>query len=132
MDFSTWSPSHTIIAIFAVVGFIGQVAVLFYRTGQLEKQVEKQTEAFRHVLERQGEMFDKRIGEVNQQIGSLRTEIVSVRADTNQQIGDLRTDMNQHIGDLRREIAGVREEISRLNQNHIEHLTHHNQGKEGA
>ena len=40
MDFSAWSQSHTIIAIFAAVGFIGQVAVLFYRTAQLEKRIE--------------------------------------------------------------------------------------------
>ena len=31
MDFGTWSPSHTILALFIVVGFVGQVAVLFYR-----------------------------------------------------------------------------------------------------
>ena len=41
MDFSAWSPSHTILVIVVVVEFIGQVAVLFYRTGLLEKRIEK-------------------------------------------------------------------------------------------
>ena len=31
MDFGTWSPSHTILALFIVAGSIGQVGVLFYR-----------------------------------------------------------------------------------------------------
>ena len=34
MDFGAWSSSHTILALFAVMVFIGQVAVYFYRTKQ--------------------------------------------------------------------------------------------------
>ena len=56
MDFGTWSPSHTILVIVVVVGFVGQVAVLFYRTGQTEKRVDKllhqQGETFIHAIER--------------------------------------------------------------------------------
>ena len=118
MDFSAWSPSHTIIAIFAAVGFIGQVAVLFYRTAQLEKRIEKQGEDLRqqgetyfHAIERLENRMDKRFTEVisqtTQQLSEVRTEIASLRSDMNQQI------------------ASVREEISKLNQNHIDHLMHH-------
>ena len=44
MDFGTWTPSHTILALFIVVGFIGQVAVLFHRVGQTEKRLARSEE----------------------------------------------------------------------------------------
>ena len=56
MDFSTWSPSHTILMLVVVVGFIGQIAVLFYRTAQLEKRMDKQNNEFRQ----QGERLENR------------------------------------------------------------------------
>ena len=109
MDFGTWSPSHTIFVFVMFVGFIGQVAVYFYKTSQNDKRIER--------LE---ERMDKRFGEVisimNHQIGEVRAEI-----------GDLRTDMNQQISDLRGEIRDLRLEMSKLNQNHIDHLTHHHE-----
>ena len=122
MDFSTWSPSHTIIAIFAAAGFIGQIAALFYRTGQLEKRIEKQGEDIRqqgetffHALERLEDRVDKRFTEIipqmTQQISEVRTEI-----------GNLQSEMKQNIG-------SVREEISKLNQNHIDHLIRHQDEK---
>ena len=59
MDFGSWSLSHTILVIVVVVGFVGQVAVLFYRTGQTEKRMDKlaadlhhQGETFIHAIER--------------------------------------------------------------------------------
>ena len=110
MDFSAWSPSHTILVIVVVVGFIGQVAVLFYRASQLEKRMDKQNDALRqqgetffHAIERLEDRIDKRFVEVNQRLSEVRTE----------------------IGEVRTEIGEVRTEISKLNQNHIEHLTHH-------
>ena len=125
MDFGTWSPSHTILVIVVVVGFVGQVAVLFYRTGQTEKRVDKlaadlhqQGETFIHAIERLEERTDKRFVEVNQQIIGLGLEM-------SQQITGLRSEMNQRISEVRDEIAGFRTEMSKLNQNHIEHLTHH-------
>ena len=126
MDFSAWSPSHTILALFIVVGFIGQVAVLFYRTGQTEKRIDKveealrqQSETFFHALERHEERMDKRFVEANQQIVGLRT-------DMNQGFSDVRSEMNQRLSDMQAEIGDVRSEMRVLNQNHIEHLTHHN------
>ena len=120
MDFGTWSPSHTIFVFIMLVGFIGQVAVYFYKTSQNDKRIER--------LE---ERMDKRFGEViaimNHQIGEVRTEIGGVRADMNQQISDFRSEMNQQGSDLRGEIRDLRLEMSKLNQNHIDHLTHHHE-----
>ena len=103
MDFSAWSPSHTILVVVGIIGFIGQVAVFFYRIGQSEKRTDKiegliikQSETFFNAIERLEERTDKRFVEVNQRISEVRDEI-----------------------------SGVRDEISKLNQNHIEHLTHH-------
>ena len=45
-------------------------------------------------------MFDKQIGAVNQQISKIRSE------------------MNQHL-------SNMTAEISKMNQNHIDHLSHH-------
>ena len=107
MDFGTWSPSHTLLALFVVAGFIGQVAVLFYRMGQQEKRMVRSEE---RAEKRDAEllaMVDKRIGEVNQRIDSLRSE------------------MNQRLSDMQAEINGVRTEIRQMNQNHIEHLNRH-------
>ena len=107
MDFSAWSPSHTILVVVMVVvtaiGFIGQVVVLFHRTRQLEKRQDKQGEdlhrqgeTFIHALERLENRIDKRFGEVN-----------------------------QRLTDMQAEIRDVRSEMRQLNQNHIDHLSHH-------
>ena len=100
MDFGSWSPSHTILALFVVAGFVGQVAVYFYKTSQNTKRIER--------LE---ERMDKRFA-----------ELISIM---NQQIADLRSEMNQQMSDVRGEIRDLRLEMSKLNQNHIDHLTHH-------
>ena len=96
MDFGTWSPSHTILVLVVLVAFIGQVAVYFYRTAQNDKKIER--------LE---ELMDKRF--------------IEVISTINQQVSDVRSE----ISDVRGEIRDVRLEMSKLNQNHIDHLTHH-------
>ena len=106
-----WSPSHTLIVIFIVVGFVGQVAVYFYRTTQNDKKIDKLGETFSHALERLEERLDKQFVEVNQQIVGLRT-------DMNQGFSDVRSEMNQRLSDMNAE-------ISKLNQNHIDHLNRH-------
>ena len=121
MDFSAWSPSHTILVVVMVfvtaVGFIGQVAVLFHRTRQLEKRQDKQGEdlhrqgeTFIHALERLENRIDKRFEEVNHRF----TEV-------NQRF----TEVNQRLTDMQTEIRDVRNEMRQLNQNHIDHLAHH-------
>ena len=100
-----WSPSHTILVIFIVVGFIGQVAIYFYRTAQNDKKIDKQSEdikqqgeTFFHALERLEDRMDKRFVEV---INTM-----------NQQISDVRADMNQRFSEMQGQIEGVRDEIA--------------------
>ena len=130
MDFSAWSPSHTILVLFGIAVFIGQVGVYFYRTKQNDKKLEKQGETFFHAIERLEERMNKGFVEVNQQIVGVRDElrgeiqdvrgaIANVRDELRDEIRDVRTEMNQQIG-------SVREELSKMNQNHIDHLTRHN------
>jgi len=129
MDFGSWSPSHTILALFIVAGFIGQVAVLFYRVGQTEKRLTRSEE---RAEKRDAEllaMIDKRIGETNHRIGETNQRIDGLRSEMNQQGESLRSEMNQQGESLRSEmnqrLSDMDASIRQLNQNHIEHLTHH-------
>ena len=126
MDFGTWSPSHTIFVAFVAVGFIGQVAIWLYRIGRTEKRLEKQGETFFHALERLEERMDKRFVEVNQQIVGLRTDMNQGLSDVRSEMNQRFSEMNQRLSDMQAEIGDVRSEMRVLNQNHIEHLTHHN------
>ena len=103
MDFGTWSPSHTILVLVVLVAFIGQVAVYFYRTAQNDKKIERLEEQ----IDKRFELMDKRFVEV---ISTINQQISVVRSE---------------ISDVRGEIRDVRLEMSKLNQNHIDHLTHH-------
>ena len=125
MDWGSWSPSHTILVLFIVAGFIGQLAIYFYRTGQNDKKIDKQGETFVHALERLEErmdkrfsemiaMSDKRFVEINQRIGETNQRI----GETNQRIDGLRSEMNQRLSDMDAS-------IQQMNQNHIDHLNRH-------
>ena len=103
MDFGTWSSSHTILVLVVLVAFIGQVAVYFYRTAQNDKKIERLDEQ----MDKRFELMDKRFVEV---ISTINQQISVVRSE---------------ISDVRGEIRDVRLEMSKLNQNHIDHLTHH-------
>lgn len=102
MDFADWSPSHLILVAFAIVAFIGHVAIMFYRIAQNDKKIDKLGETFFHALERLEERMDKRIDEV-------------------------RTETNQRLSDMHDSIRDVRLELSKLSQNYIDHLTQHEQ-----
>ena len=127
MDFSAWSPSHTVLVLFGIVVFISQVGVYFYRTKQNDKKLDKQGEDLRLALKEQGETFfhaierledrmDKGFVEVNQQIvgvrEELRGEISGVREELRGEIGDVRDELRDEIQGVRGEIQGVRGEIS--------------------
>ena len=125
MDWGSWSPSHTILVLFIVAGFIGQLAIYFYRTGQNDKKIDKQGETFVHALERLEDrmdkrfsemiaMSDKRFVEVNQRFDETNQRI----GETNQRIDSLRSEMNQRLSDMDAS-------IQQMNQNHIEHLNRH-------
>ena len=114
MDSGIWSPSHTILALFIVASFAGQVAIYFYRTAQNDKKIDKQGETFVHALERMEERMDKRFVEVNQRFDETNQRI----GETNQRIDGLRSEMNQRLSDMDAS-------IQQMNQNHIEHLNRH-------
>ena len=75
MDFSAWSPPHTILVLVVFVTFIGQVAIYFYRTAQNDKKIGKQGETFNHALERLEDRIDKRLVEVNQRLSDMDANI---------------------------------------------------------
>jgi len=125
MDWGAWSPSHTILVLFIVAGFAGQVAIYFYRTSQNDKKIDKQGETFVHALERFEERMDKRFVETNQRIGETNQRIDETNTGVNQRIDSLRSEMNQRFSEMNAEIADVRSEMRQLNQNHIEHLNRH-------
>ena len=127
MDFSAWSPSHTILVLFGIAVFIGQVGVYFYRTKQNDKKLDKQGEDLRLALKEQGETFfhaierledrmDKGFVEVNQQVvgvrDELRGEISGVRDELRDEIQGVRGEISGVRDELRGEIQGVRGEIA--------------------
>ncbi len=100
MDFSMWSPSYTMIAIFVTVAFIGQIAVFLYCTGRLGKRLNKQSDDLRKLRNQLEDRIDKGID-----------------------------DFNQPVVRIRKELSDVRIAISEMNQNPIEYLTHDNQDR---
>ena len=117
MDFSAWSPSHLIVAALALATIIGQAIAVLARLKANTEQLQKQGEIFVHALERLEDRIDKRFEEVNQRF----TEVNQQFTGMNQQF----TGMNQRLTDMQAEIRDVRSEMRQLNQNHIDHLSHH-------
>ena len=129
MDFSAWSPSHTILVAITLLALGAQLIAILVslkiNTKRLEDSVDKidtkidviqsdirkEIQGVREGL--RGEIQGVR-EELRGEIQGVRGEIQGVRGE----IADVRTEMNQQIG-------SVREELSKLNQNHIEHLTRH-------
>ena len=107
MDFSAWSPRHTLLLVVTLLA-IGAQAVLTslkINTKRLENSVDK--------IE-----IDVVQSEIRKGIRDVRDELRSGIQGVRGEIADVRTEMNQQIG-------SVREELSKLNQNHINHLTRH-------
>ena len=104
MDFSAWSPSHTLLLVVTLLAIGAQlVAVLTslkINTKRLQDSVDK---------------IDTKFDVVQSEI---RKEIRDVREELRGEIQGVRSEMNQQIG-------SVREELSKLNQNHIDHLNRH-------
>ncbi len=133
MDFAGWSPSHLILVVFAIIAFIGHVAIMFYRIGQNDKKIEKHSETLFHAFERLEDRMDKRLSgmqaETNQRLSDMQAEtnqrLSDMQAETNQRLSDMQAETNQRLSDMQAEIRDVRLELSKLNQNHIDHLTQH-------
>ncbi len=111
MDFAGWSPSHLILVVFAIVAFIGHVAIMFYRIGQNDKKIDKLGETFFHALERLEDRIDKRLSDM--------------QAETNQRLSDMQAETNQRFTEMNQRLSDIEASIRQLNQNHIDHLTQH-------
>ena len=122
MDFSAWSPSHTLLLVVTLLAIGAQLVAILtslkINTKRLQDSVDKidtkidvvQSEIRKEIRD----VRDELRGEIRDVRDELRGEIQGVRGE----IADVRTEMNQQIG-------SVREELSKLNQNHIDHLTRH-------
>ncbi len=64
MNFSAWSSSHTILVAIFVLGFLGQIVLNCYRTGQLKKRLDKKSS-----------QTDKRFNALRHEIRDLRVEV---------------------------------------------------------
>lgn len=93
MDFSAWSPSHTLLLLVTLLAIGAQlVAVLTslkINTKRLQDSVDK-----------------------------IDTKIDVVQSEIRKEIHDFRDE-------LRGEIRNMRTELSKMNQNHIDHLNRH-------
>ena len=127
MSFADWSPSHLILVAFAVVAFIGNVAIMFYRIGQNDKKIEKHSETLFHAFERLEDRMDKRfvevIGTMNQRFDDTNKRI----DDTNQRLSDMQVETNHRFTEMNQRLSDIEAGIRQMNQNHINHLTHHGQ-----
>ena len=111
MDFSAWSPSHTLLLVVTLLAIGAQLVVILIslkiNTKRLEDSVDK---------------IDTKIDVVQ---SDIRKEIRDVREELRGEIREVRTELKTKIQGVRGEIADVRTELSKLNQNHIDHLTRH-------
>ena len=115
MDFSAWSPSHTILVAITLLTFGVQLIVILISLKIRTERLEKRQDTTDNQIESIRSEITKQISETRIE---LRDGIRDVRDELRGEIRDVRTEMNQQIG-------SVREELSKLNQNHIDHLTRH-------
>ncbi len=80
MDFSTWSPSSTNIAILLAVMFFTQVVVLLYCTGRLERRLTKQSDDLRKLRNQLQDRIDKGVDNFSQPVINIRKELSDVRS----------------------------------------------------
>ena len=64
MDFTAWSPSQPFLVLFAVVAFVGHIAIMFYRISHFEKQMDNTEKCISEMRE-----------EIRNEIRDLRLEI---------------------------------------------------------
>ena len=95
MDFSGWSPSHTLIAVCVAVTFLGQIIVLLYCAGRLGRRLNKQADDLRKLGNQLQNRIDRGVG-----------------------------DFNQPVVGIRKELSDIRVAISKMSESPIEYLTH--------
>ena len=118
MDFSAWSRSHTLLLVITFLAFGGQLVAILTCLKTTAKQHSLEIQKLAEQMQRQEDRLDKRFTEVHQRISDVRDEL---RAE----IYSVRDELKGEIRDVRGEIADVRTELSKMSQNHIDHLSHH-------
>ena len=81
MDFSTWSLFDTIFLVIVVIGFIGQIAVLVHRTGQLKRHLDTQDDN----LDRFEGRINSSIDQLHKRLNEVRTEVAGLHAAIRQE-----------------------------------------------
>ena len=108
MDFGTWSPPHTLLADLKISD--KPRSRHYSRKDEIEMDFSAWSPS--HTIL------------VAITLVTFGVQLSEVRSDMNQGFSDLRGEMNQRLSDMQGEIKDVRSEISKLNQNHIDHLSH--------
>ena len=72
MDFTAWSPSHTLLVLFAIVAFIRHVAIMFYRISHLEKRMDNTD---KHISEMREEIRNE-IRDLRLEIGKMNQNFI--------------------------------------------------------
>ena len=122
MDFSAWSPSHTLLLVITLLAFGVQLIVILISLKIRTERLEKRQDTTDNRIESIKLEITKQISETRIE---LRGEIRDVHEELRGEIRDVRTELKTEIQGVRGEIADVRTELSKLNQNHIDHLTRH-------
>ena len=118
MDFSAWSPSHLIVAGLAFATIIGQTIAVLTRLKTTTERLEKQGEMFVHTIEQLDKRVDEARTEVSTQVEKQGEMFVHA-------MERLENRVDKRIDEVRSELSEIRSELSKLNQNHIDHLSHH-------
>ena len=121
MDFTPWSPTHAILVLFAIVAFIGHAAIMFYRIGQNGKKIDQLSVDLQQALKEQGETFFHAIERLEDRLGKRLSDMQS---KMNQRFIEVHSEIRSGRSDMNQQIGSVREEPSKLNQNHIDHLSY--------
>ena len=118
MQFTDWSPTHLIIAALAIATIIGQTIAILARLNKTTERLEKQGDDFKQALREQGETFFHALERLKDRMDKRFVEVIDTM---NQRL----TEMNKRIDDTNQRLTSMAASIQQLNQNHIDHLTHH-------
>ena len=83
MDFSGWSPSHTLIAVCVALTFLGQIIVLLYCAGRLGRRLNKQADDLRKLGNQLQDRIDKGVDDFNRPVIGVRKELSDIRVAIN-------------------------------------------------
>ena len=86
------------------------------------ERLEKQGETFVHAMERLDKRIDEERSEMSTQVEKQGEMFVHA-------MERLENRIDKRVDEVRSEMSEIRSELSKLNQNHIDHLSHHQSEK---